>query len=187
MGHGLYLFLVDLDDPNADEIDIARDAESTFDSNYSYEHCDENNWNTCLAVVLQDGRFVTNNADDIKHHEGAVEVAASPAEHRWQAALNLAYVQSAHNLGEVGEGEIDLAAMVERARKYIAKNIRKPHSGRCVSLMEAIAAYEDCSFGPFCEDANEPYYEWNCYDLRTDRESDDLTDNTAILLVDIHT
>ena len=55
--HATYAFLIDIDDPQADILEITECARTTFDT-YANRYCDENNWTQDMALVLDNGRFI---------------------------------------------------------------------------------------------------------------------------------
>jgi hypothetical protein len=190
--HSTFVFLIDLEDPEDDGHLLDIEAGTVLDSEYLHL-CDENNWYTRMALVTKTGCVVQLCDDDDwrERFELARSFEEMPPEKRWESALRFAREMAAADLtGEWewdGEEEIDLADLADKARDFIAENIRsREEKYHCAWRMEALASLDDAIVEPFCASVNDPYYEWHCYDLRYDKVRE-VGDNAAIVFVDIHT
>ena len=63
MTHATYAFLIPIDDPDADDETLAKEAERLFEHRFD-DRLNENNWNHQECLVLCNGRVVNINPED---------------------------------------------------------------------------------------------------------------------------
>ena len=82
MTHATYAFLIPIDDPDADDETLAKEAERLFEHRFD-DRLNENNWNHQECLVLCNGRVVNINPEDDALFREAEQL---PQEARYQWA-----------------------------------------------------------------------------------------------------
>src|ERR1700730_7889081 len=97
MAHGIYAFLIRIDDPNVDDEALAKEAESLFVDGFN-DRLDEDNGYQEECLVLRNGRIVNLSPTDDSLYR---EVARLPQDERynWARLIALQCVANEFELG----------------------------------------------------------------------------------------
>jgi hypothetical protein len=202
MTHPTYAFLIPIDDPDADDETLAKEAERLFEDRFD-ERLDENNGNHQECLVLRNGRIVNLQPDRDEFFREAEQVRQEER-YKWARLTALQCVADQYQLLTPREAYWDdfdslmsqimsevpsrLAALWAKGPmvpptngpddNYLDRNYRGVWGRQMELLLRSIEAQKP----PFSGDGTP--YEYRAFDLSPGSQN---SDHDAILFVGIHT